>query len=96
MIKLRQTPPPSGTPPELRFPLRWTYRAVVDAADAGTVEKLNQVLIQFGFHEVFVAGNISKQGRYSSFRVEVEVPDKTTMNLLGDALARVPGVKFLL
>ena len=93
MIKVRETPPPA---PELHFPLKWTYRAVLEAGNAQAFQQLNAVLAEFGFAERFVEGRASSGGKYRSFQVTVTVKDKPQMDTLGDRLAAVPGVKFLL
>ena len=92
MIKVN-TPPPA---PELRFPLEWTYRAVLEADNAMAFRQLTAVLAEFGFSERFVEGRASSGGKYRSFQVTVTVKDKQEMDTLGDRLAAVPGVKFLL
>lgn len=94
MIKLRDTPEKRN--PEIRFPVPWTFRAVVDAADASAVQGLNAVLKEFGFGESFVEAKSSAQGKYRSFHVEVTLTDKPQMDGLGACLAAVPGVRFLL
>lgn len=93
MIKVKETPPGA---PELHFPLEWTYRAVLEADDAAAFHKLNAVLAESGFAERFVEGRASSGGKYRSFQVTVTVKDKREMDTLGDRLAAVPGVKFLL
>lgn len=94
MIKMRETPEKSK--PEIRFPVQWTFRAVVDATDAAAFQGLNAVLKEFGFGESFVEAKSSAQGKYRSFHVEVTLTDKRQMDELGARLAAVPGIRFLL
>lgn len=95
MIKLNNIDVQPGNP-EIIFPVRWTYRAVVDSTVTGALEKLNRVLEKFKYSERFAVGKASSGNRYCSFYVEIEVPDREIMNLIGKELSEVEGVKFLL
>ena len=95
MIKLPVNDVKPGQP-EIVFPVKWSYRAVVDAMEPAALENLNAVLEKYKYSERFAAGNSSSGKRYASFHVEVEVPDRETMNLLGKEFGAVPGVKFVL
>ena len=81
---------------EIIFPVRWTYRAVVDVMVPDVLLKLNSILEKYHYSERFAAGNSSSGKRYASFYVEVEVPNRTTMNQLGKEFGEIPGVKFVL
>ncbi|MBE6367469.1 MAG: DUF493 domain-containing protein [Lentisphaerae bacterium] len=95
MIKLSSKDITPGQP-ELIFPVRWTYRAVVDATEPDALENLNKILEKFRYSERFAIGKSSSGQRYKSFHVEVEVPNREIMNLLAKELGAVKGVKFLL
>lgn len=95
MIKLSSKDITPGQP-ELIFPVRWTYRAVVDATEPDALENLNKILEKFQYSERFAIGKSSSGQRYKSFHVEVEVPNREIMNLLAKELGAVKGVKFLL
>ena len=94
MIRVRETP--EKATPEIRFPVRWTFRAVVEASDAAAVHGLDAVLEECGFAESFVEAKSSANGKYRSFHVEVTLHSKQQMDDLGARLGAVPGVKFLL
>ena len=81
---------------EIIFPTRWTYRAVIDVMVPTALTELNKILEKHRYSERFAAGNSSSGKRYASFHVEVEVPDRETMNLLVKEFGAVPGVKFVL
>jgi len=82
---------------ELKFPVDWEYRAVVesDKADAAR-EAIETCLKAHGFFSKVTEGLRSGGGRYRTLRAAVTLPDRETMNRLGAALAKVDGVKFLL
>jgi putative lipoic acid-binding regulatory protein len=95
MIKLNDPNLKPGEP-EIIFPVRWTYRAVVDVMVPGALESLNKILEKYNYSERFAAGNSSSGKRYASFHVEVEVADRAMMNKLGKEFGEVAGVKFVL
>ena len=94
MIKMNGPVPPEKA--EIIFPVRWSYRAVVDATEADALENLNRVLEKYHYSERFAAGRASSGQRYKSFHVEVEVPSREVMNKLAAELGSVKGVNFLL
>ena len=95
MIKLNDQDITPGKP-EIIFPVRWSYRAVVDATEPDALEGLNTVLEKFKYSERFAIGRASSGQRYKSFHVEIEVPNREMMNLIAKELGAVKGVKFLL
>ena len=95
MIKLKNQDIMPGKP-EIIFPVRWSYRAVVDATEPDALEGLNKVLEKFQYSERFAIGKASSGQRYKSFHVEVEVPTRAIMNLLASEFGAVKGVKFVL
>lgn len=95
MIKLNNQDIKPGDP-EIIFPVRWTYRAVVDVMVPGAITELNRILEKHRYSERFAAGNSSSGKRYASFHVEVEVPDRETMHSLAKEFGDVAGVKFVL
>ena len=95
MIKLNPNDIQPGKP-EIIFPVKWSYRAVVDATVADTLENLNKILEKYQYSERFAVGNTSGGQRYKSFHVTVQVPSRKVMNDLAKELGSVEGVKFLL
>ncbi|MBE6402536.1 MAG: DUF493 family protein [Lentisphaeria bacterium] len=95
MIKLNPKDIQPGKP-EIIFPVEWSYRAVVDATVADTLENLNKVLEKYQYSERFAIGNTSGNQRYKSFHVTVTVPNREVMNKLGKEFGEVKGVKFVL
>ena len=95
MIKL---PVNNVTPgqPEIVFPVKWSYRTVVDAMEPAALENLNAVLEKYKYSERFAAGRTSSGQRYKSFQVEVEVPNREMMHQLAKEFGEVKGVKFVL
>lgn len=82
---------------ELKFPVDWEYRAVVESGKADAArEAIETCLHAHGFFSKVTEGLHSEGGRYRTLRAAVTLPDRETMNRLGVALGKVDGVKFLL
>ena len=82
---------------EIRFPVDWEFRIIVDADLAAAAKPL--LAACFEKHEMATTlheGLDSKHGRYRSFKAPLVLTDREMMNQLAAELASVPGVKFVL
>ena len=82
---------------EIRFPVDWEFRIIVDADLAAAAKPL--LAACFEKHEIATTlheGLDSKNGRYRSFKAPLVLTDREMMNQLAAELASVPGVKFFL
>ena len=82
---------------EIRFPVDWEFRIIVDADLAAAAKPL--LAACFEKHEIATTlheGLVSKNGRYRSFKAPLVLTDREMMNQLAAELASVPGVKFVL
>lgn len=82
---------------EIRFPVDWEFRIIVDADLAAAAKPL--LAACFEKHEIATTlheGLNSKNGRYRSFKAPLVLTDREMMNQLAAELASVPGVKFVL
>ncbi len=82
---------------EIRFPVDWEFRIIVDADLAAVAKPL--LAACFEKHEIATTlheGLDSKNGRYRSFKAPLVLTDREMMNQLAAELASVPGVKFVL
>ena len=82
---------------EIRFPVDWEFRIIVDADLAAAAKPLPAAC--FEKHEIATTlheGLDSKNGRYRSFKAPLVLTDREMMNQLAAELASVPGVKFVL
>lgn len=82
---------------ELKFPVDWEYRVVVesDKADAA-LEAIGKCLESHGIFSKVTEGLRSEGGRYRTLRTAVTLKDREQMNRLSADLGKVDGVKFLL
>jgi len=82
---------------ELKFPVDWEYRVVVesDKADAAR-EAIGKCLESHGIFSKVTEGLRSGGGRYRTLRAAVTLKDREQMNRLSTDLGKVDGVKFLL
>ena len=82
---------------EIRFPVDWEFRIIVDADLAAAAKPL--LAACFEKHEIATTlheGLDSKNGLYRSFKAPLVLTDREMMNQLAAELASVPGVKFVL
>ena len=82
---------------EIRFPVDWEFRIIVDADLAAAAKPV--LAACFEKHEIATTlheGLDSKNGRYRSFKAPLVLTDREMMNQLAAELASVPGVKFVL
>ena len=82
---------------EIRFPVDWEFRIIVDADLAAAAKPL--LAACFEKHEIATTlheGLDSKNGRYRSVKAPLVLTDREMMNQLAAELASVPGVKFVL
>ena len=82
---------------EIRFPVDWEFRIIVDADLAAGARPL--LAACFEKHEIANAlheGLGFKNGRYRSFKAPLVLTSREMMNQLAAELAAVPGVKFVL
>ena len=82
---------------EIRFPVDWEFRIIVDADLAAAAKPL--LAACFEKHEIATTlheGLDSKNGRYRSFKAPLVLTDREMMNQRAAELASVPGVKFVL
>lgn len=88
---------PPVTDRELKFPVDWEFRIIVDAAAADTARPAIIACVEkHGIDPAIHDGLDSKQGRYHSFKVPVLLTDREMMNRLAGEFAAIDGVKFVL
>ena len=82
---------------ELKFPVDWEYRIVVEAAREGSVrQEVEKCLKSRGLSPAIHEGLHSEGGRYRTLKVPVTLLDRGMMDALSEELAKIEGVKFLL
>ena len=81
---------------EIQFPVEWQYR-ITALADADNVrDDLIRVLRMHGSDGMPEKANVSKTGKYISWKVDVTFHCRADMESLSRALGEVSGVKFVL
>ena len=82
---------------ELKFPVDWEYRIIVDAAREGSVRnEVEETLRAHGVSPKVQEGLHSEGGRYRTLKVPATLLDRGMMDTLSADLAKIEGVKFLL
>lgn len=81
---------------EIQFPVDWQYR-ITALADADNVrDDLIRVLRMHGSDSMPEKANVSKTGKYVSWKVDVIFHSRADMESMSRALGAVAGVKFVL
>ena len=86
----------SSSGQELVFPLEWRGRVVTVADQPEVVGKIQEFLRAYGVDAPPHRGNVSRQGTYVTYIVEVTLPDQAMMIQVMHGLAALPGVKTVL
>ncbi len=81
---------------ELKFPVDWQYHVTVFADAPNIPDDLIQVLRIHGSDAMPVKGNVSKTGKYVSWKIQVTFQDREMMESLSRSLAAVQNVKLVL
>ncbi len=82
---------------ELKFPVDWEYRIIVDAAREENVRKeVEGCLRSHGISPTIHEGLHSGGGKYRTLKVPVTLLDRGMMDSLSADLAKIEEVKFLL
>lgn len=82
---------------ELKFPVDWEYRIIVEAVQEENVrQEVEKCLKSHGISTAIHEGLHSEGGRYRTLKVAVTLHDREMMNALSAELAKIEGVKFLL
>jgi putative lipoic acid-binding regulatory protein len=81
---------------ELQFPVDWNYKIIAEKEFPDFLEGLTRVLNKFAIDDKPLSGPQSSNGKYISYRLTATFNNHEQMEQLSEAIAHVPGVKFLL
>lgn len=82
---------------ELKFPLVWKGRLIVQADAEGTEGEIVRAFACLGLSDGTVGtGSVSSKGSYRSWSVQATVPDLVTLRSLFKILESLPKVKMLI
>ncbi len=81
---------------ELQFPVTWHYKIITEKEFPDFLQGLDQLLNKFGINEQPTTGRESANGKYLTYKLTVIFQNREDMEALSEAIAAVPGVKFLL
>jgi len=89
---------PPGTPqPELKFPLDWEFRVILDGARAEAArEAVLAVFHEFGLAPASGFGEQSATGKYRALRLGCNIDSRETLEAISARLSQIDGVKFLM
>ncbi|MDR0932202.1 MAG: DUF493 domain-containing protein [Victivallales bacterium] len=82
---------------ELKFPVDWEFRIVVESDREGAVKtEIKSCLKKHQLDTDVHAGNRSGSGRFVTLKVATTLQDRKTLDTLSANFAQIEGVKFLL
>ncbi len=81
---------------ELKFPVVWHYRIIVEQNVPDTFERICQIAEEFELDAKPIAGQSSASGKYLSYKLSATCRDRKMLHDLSHALNAIQGVKFLL
>ncbi len=79
--------------PEITYPCQWEYKLIGKCPDMVRAA-IDEVVA--GMDYKVAASNVSSGGKYSSIKLEVQVPDEATRNSLFDQFSRYDAVMMVL
>jgi len=81
---------------EIEFPVTWSYRIIVDAANKDCPAAILDALKEYGFESKLEKKDKSSSGKYQAYRVQVVFDSQEMMDDLSKKISEVDGVKFML
>ncbi len=89
---------PEGAPLELKFPVSWKFRIIVETAAVAAAEAaLREVFQRWGLTPELTSGAGSRSGTYRTLATsELEIVSRAQLEGLARDLAAVPGVRVVL
>ncbi len=81
---------------QIEFPVKWTFRIIVDGSNPECCMELSQVFNRFFMNPELKDGKASAGGRYQTVMADVVMPDRNVFEKLPEELGRVAGVRMVL
>ena len=79
--------------PEIQFPCEWSYKIIGMDADS-VLSAIEESVLNLAYD--VTPSNLSKNGKYVSFNLKLEVPNETVRNLIYEKLKNHPDVNYVL
>jgi len=79
--------------PEIQYPCEWTYKIIGVDIDNILITIEEAVL---GLDYDITPSNVSKNGKYVSLNLKLEVPNEVVRNLIFENLIKSPNIKYIL
>jgi putative lipoic acid-binding regulatory protein len=79
--------------PEIQFPCEWSYKII--GLDVNKILNAVEEAV-LGLNYDVTPSNISKNGKYVSLNLRLELPNEAVKNLIYEKLTQSPDIKFIL
>ena len=81
---------------KIEFPVDWSYRIIVDAANTTCCDAIRDLLKEYGIKSELEKKDKSSSGKYQAYRLPVVFDSQEIMDDLSKRISAVEGVKFML
>ena len=81
---------------KIEFPVEWSYRIIVDAANKTCCDAIRDLLKEYGIKSELEKKDKSSSGKYQAYRLPVVFESEEIMKDLSRRISAVDGVKFML
>ncbi len=81
---------------KIEFPVDWSYRIIVDAANKSCCDAIRDLLKEYGIKSELEKKDKSSSGKYQAYRLPVIFESEEIMKDLSRRISAVEGVKFML
>lgn len=81
---------------KIEFPVDWSYRIIVDAANETCCDAIRDLLREYGIKSELEKKDKSSSGKYQAYRLPVVFESEEIMKDLSRRISAVEGVKFML
>lgn len=82
---------------EIKFPLDWTYRIIIESAkEASVLPEIKKLMVEFGVQSELKATSVSSSGTYKTFSFSKNLSSREEMENIANTIHALDGVKVVI
>jgi len=81
---------------KIEFPVNWSYRIIVAAANKDFPATIKDLLKEYGIKSKLEKKDKSSSGKYQAYRLPIVFDSQELMDDLSKKISNIDGVKFML
>ncbi len=82
---------------EIKFPVDWTYRVIIESAKESTVvPEIEKLMKEFGVLDDLKNTSVSSSGTYKTFAFSKQLANKEEMENIANTIHALDGVKVVI